>query len=97
MDSEKPLRAVTAQRLPFQSRRASSRGIAAHAAVEAAAEGRKDTTPYWRTLKTGGEVNGKYPGGIASLKNKLAAEGHKVVQKRKRYFVEKFEERVCAL
>ena len=71
--------------------------IAAHAAVEAAAEGRKDTTPYWRTLKTGGEVNGKYPGGIASLKSKLAAEGHKVVQKGKRYFVEKFEERVCAL
>src|ERR1041385_233439 len=38
--------------------------IAAHAAVEAAAEGKKHTTAYWRTLKTGGEVNPKYPGGI---------------------------------
>lgn len=71
--------------------------IAAHAAVEATAEGKKNTTPYWRTLKTGGEVNPKYPGGIANLKRKLAAEGHKVVQKGKRHFVEKFEERIYAL
>lgn len=71
--------------------------IAAHAAVEAAADGKRNTTPYWRTLKTRGEVNPKYPGGITSLKRKLAAEGHKVVPKGKRHFVEKFEERVCAL
>jgi hypothetical protein len=71
--------------------------IAAHAAAEAAAKGRKNTTPYWRTLKTGGEVNPKYPGGIAGLKRKLAAEGHKVVPRGKRHFVEKFEERICAL
>ncbi len=71
--------------------------IAAHAAVEAAAEGRKNTTPYWRTLKTGGELNPKYPGGVAGLKRKLVAEGHKVVQKGKRHFVEKFVERICVL
>src|SRR5205085_2228025 len=35
--------------------------IAAHAAEEAAAEGETDTTPYWRTLKAGGELNSKYP------------------------------------
>ena len=64
--------------------------ISAHAAAEAEAEGKKRTTPYWRTLKTGGEVNPKYPGGIAVLKRKLAAEGHKVLQKRKRFFVEGF-------
>ena len=28
--------------------------VAAHAAEERAAEGKKDITPYWRTLKTGG-------------------------------------------
>src|SRR5260370_14746933 len=39
--------------------------IAAHAAEEAAAEGETNITPYWRTLKSGGEVNPKYPGGIA--------------------------------
>ena len=31
--------------------------IAAHAAEEAAAAGRKRITPYWRTLKTGGQLN----------------------------------------
>ena len=39
--------------------------IAAHAAEEAAADGAKRTNPYWRTLKTGGELNPKSPGGIA--------------------------------
>src|SRR6185436_6600525 len=60
--------------------------IAAHAAAEAEAEGKKRTTSYWRTLKAGGEINPKYPGGVLNLKRKLAAEGHKIVQKRKRYF-----------
>lgn len=65
--------------------------IAAHAAEEAAAEGRKRITPYWRTLKTGGELNPKYPGGIPALKKRLVAEGHKVVQKGKRFLVADFE------
>jgi len=38
-------------------------GIAARAAEEATAEGKKDSTPYWRTLKSKGELNPKYPGG----------------------------------
>lgn len=70
--------------------------IAAHAADEAAAEGAKRITPYWRTLKSGGELNPKYPGGVPGLKKLLAAEGHRVVQKRKRFFVENFEERLVA-
>ena len=61
--------------------------IAAHAADEAEQEGRKRITPYWRTLKTGGELNPKYPGGIANLKRRLEAEGHTVVQRGKRFFV----------
>ena len=65
--------------------------IAAHAADEAAAEGAKRVTPYWRTLKSGGEVNPKYPGGIAALKRRLQTEGHKVVQRGKRYVVPDFE------
>lgn len=65
--------------------------IAAHAAEEAAAEGRKRITPYWRTLKTGGELNPKYPGGIPALKKRLVAEGHKVTQKGKRFLVLDFE------
>jgi hypothetical protein len=61
--------------------------IAAHAAEEAAAEGAKRITPYWRTLKTGGELNPKFPGGIAALKARLEAEGHRIVQKGRRYVV----------
>src|SRR5579862_3967332 len=71
--------------------------IAAHAAAEAESAGRKRITPYWRTLKTGGELNPKYPGGVADLKKRLAAEGHTVVQKRKRFFVEHFAESLAPL
>ena len=66
--------------------------IAAHAAEEAATAGAKQITPYWRTLKTGGELNPKYPGGIAALSARLKAEGHTIVKKGKRYFVQGFEE-----
>jgi hypothetical protein len=65
--------------------------IAANAAEEAAADGVKRTTPYWRTLKTGGELNLKYPGGASGLKKKLQVEGHKVVRKGKRYLVAGYE------
>lgn len=64
--------------------------IAAHAAEEARASGEPDTTPYWRTLKSKGELNPKYPGGIENLKRRLSAEGHKVIQRGKRYFVDGF-------
>jgi hypothetical protein len=69
--------------------------ISAHAAVEAGAEGKKRITPYWRTLKSNGELNPKYPGGIGALSRKLAGEGHQVVQKGKRFFVADFEKRMA--
>lgn len=65
--------------------------IAAHAAEEAAAEGETDITPYWRTLKSGGELNPKYPGGIDRLKRLLQAEGHRVIAKGKRFVVADYE------
>jgi len=65
--------------------------IAAHAADEALLEGAKEITPYWRTLKTGGELNPKYPGGIENLKRRLKSEGHRVIQKGKRFLVDDFE------
>ena len=52
--------------------------VAAHAADEAAAEGEKDITPYWRTIKTGGELNPKYPGGVEAQAARLMAEGHTI-------------------
>ena len=65
--------------------------IAAHAAEEAVAAGQRKVTPYWRTLKSGGQLNEKYPGGIPQLKKRLEAEGHKVVKRGVRYFVVDFE------
>ena len=53
--------------------------VAAHAAEEDAAEGKADITPYWRTLKTGGDLNPKYPGGVGEQARRLEAEGHKVM------------------
>jgi hypothetical protein len=62
--------------------------IAAHAAEEeAAATGETRITPYWRTLKAGGELNAKYPGGVERLKARLETEGHRVVAKGKRLLV----------
>jgi len=52
--------------------------IAARAAEEAAAEGKKDITPYWRTLKFRGELNEKYPGGVEAQAARLREEGHAI-------------------
>lgn len=68
--------------------------IAAHAAAEAAAEGAKRITPYWRTLKTGGVVNPKYPGGAAAVARRLRAEGHRLVAKGKRLIVADYEQKL---
>jgi len=50
--------------------------IAARAAEEAAAEGKVGITPYWRTLKSGGHLNEKYPGGVEAQAARLKEEGH---------------------
>ena len=68
--------------------------IAAHAAAEDEAEGKKRITPFWRTLKMGGEVNPKYPGGVTALARRLRAEGHKIISKGRRTFVGDFEKQL---
>jgi hypothetical protein len=65
--------------------------IAAQAAAEAESAGKRRVTPYWRILKTGGQLNEKYPGGIAELTRRLRREGHRVVARGKRYFVADYE------
>jgi alkylated DNA nucleotide flippase Atl1 len=50
--------------------------IAARAAEEAKARGEKNITPYWRTLKVGGSLNEKYPGGVDAQAKRLREEGH---------------------
>ena len=53
-------------------------GISARAAEEEVAEGRKDITPYWRTVKSKGELNEKYPGGVEAQAARLREEGHTI-------------------
>lgn len=65
--------------------------VAANAAEEQKQKGEKNTIPYWRTLKTGGEINEKYPGGVEAQKRLLENEGHRVVQKGKRHLVADYE------
>jgi alkylated DNA nucleotide flippase Atl1 len=71
--------------------------IAAHAAEEQRQEGKKDITPYWRTLKSGGVINAKYPGGVEGQKKLLEREGHKVVQKGKKYIIVDHEKTLMKL
>jgi len=70
--------------------------VAAHAANEDEEDGAEDITPYWRTLKSKGELNPKYPGGIENQKERLEAEGHTVIQKGKKLVVQDFEESLGA-
>lgn len=65
--------------------------IAAHAAHEAETDGSRRITPYWRTLKNGGELNPKYPGGVERIIQRLKSEGHQVMRRGKRAFVVDYE------
>jgi alkylated DNA nucleotide flippase Atl1 len=71
--------------------------IAANAAEEQRQEGKKDITPYWRTLKTGGVINEKYPGGVEGQKKLLKKEGHTVVRKGKNYILVDYEKSLLKL
>ena len=71
--------------------------IAANAAEEQSQEGEKDITPYWRTLKTGGVINPKYPGGVEGQKEILEKEGHRVIQKGKKHVVADYEKSLTRL
>jgi alkylated DNA nucleotide flippase Atl1 len=68
--------------------------IAANAAEEAALAGETNITPYWRTLKAGGVLNPKYPGGVDRLKALLEAEGHTIVAKGQKHVVADYEKRL---
>ncbi len=73
--------------------------IAARAAEEDAGEGGKEITPYWRTLKSKGELNEKYPGGVEAQAARLQSEGHILESNRsgKLLKVKDFEEALVRL
>ena len=69
-------------------------GVFVSIAAWASFQRQADETPYWRTLKAGGELNPKYPGGIEAQREKLEAEGHTVIRRGRknfRYYVENYE------
>lgn len=84
--------------------------VAANAAEEQRQQSKKNTrlpaskrsnggqvTPYWRTLKTEGIINEKYPGGAQVQKKLLVKEGHKVVQKGKKFRVVDYEKSLAKI
>ena len=75
-------------------------GIFVSIAAWASHQRSEDKIPYWRTLKAGGELNPKYPGGVEAQRARLEAEGHTVVQrgrKNLRYYVQDYEKALYPL
>lgn len=75
-------------------------GVFVSIAAWASHQRSKDKTPYWRTLRAGGELNPKYPGGVEEQKEMLEAEGHTVIQKGRtniKYYVKDYEKALFAL
>ena len=68
-------------------------GLFVSIAAWASFQRQTDETPWWRILKSGGELNPKYPGGTQAQKALLEAEGHTVVSKGRkhiRYYVKDY-------
>lgn len=69
-------------------------GIFVSIAAWASEQRGADPTPWWRTLKAGGELNPKYPGSVENQRARLEQEGHRIVvrgRKNLRYYVENYE------
>ncbi|MDH5364381.1 MAG: MGMT family protein [Dehalococcoidia bacterium] len=70
---------------------------AANAAEELSKKGKSLDIPYWRTLKTDGFLNEKYPGGQEAHKRLLEAENFRVIARGKRYKVVDYEKYLMKL
>jgi alkylated DNA nucleotide flippase Atl1 len=57
--------------------------IAAEAAEEDARAGHAEITPYWRVVKEDGSLYDKFPGGVERQRDRLRAEGHRIVPAKK--------------
>lgn len=68
--------------------------IAAEAAEEERANGKKRIAPYWRVIKDDGSMNPKFPGGSAQQTRYLRAEGFAVANKGKTPRVQDFDGRL---
>lgn len=69
-------------------------GIFVSIAAWASYQRKENLTPFWRTLKSDGELNQKYPEAIELQKKMLEAEGFTIIQKGRtniKYYVKDFE------
>lgn len=60
----------------------------------------ENITPYWRTLKSDGELNAKYPEAIELQKKLLEEEGHTIISKgtkNKKYYVKDYKNNLIEL
>lgn len=75
-------------------------GIFVSIAAWASHQREGDKIPWWRTLKAGGELNPKYPGGTDAQKALLEVEGHVIVARGRaniKYFVKDYENSLVEL
>lgn len=75
-------------------------GIFINIVAWASYQRKEDLTPYWRTLKSDGELNDKYPGGIKAQKRLLEEEGHTVLSKGKKtikYYIQDYQKSLFEL
>lgn len=75
-------------------------GIFVSIAAWASYQRDEDKTPFGRTLKSNGELNAKYPGGVEVQKAKLEEEGHTVLTRGKKnvvYYVQDYQEHIYDL
>ena len=75
-------------------------GVFVSIAAWACAQRGDDSTPWWRTLKAGDELNPRYPGGVDEQQRRLEAEGHAVIvrgRKNLKYYVKDFEQSLFPL
>jgi alkylated DNA nucleotide flippase Atl1 len=89
------LRAAVAKLLKAEAGCPLTTGIFVNIAAQATVEVEPDVerqTPYWRTLKSGGELNPKFPGGMLAQKKLLQAEGHRIIAKGTKLFVADYAE-----
>lgn len=72
-------------------------GIFINIVAWASYQRKENITPYWRTLKKGGELNIKYPEGINHQKKLLEEEGHEIISKGTKYYVKDYEKNIIKL
>lgn len=75
-------------------------GIFVNIAAWASYQRDTDITPYWRVLKSDGELNAKYPEAIELQKRLLESEGHTVISKgvkNIKYYVKDFADSLIEL